>query len=1374
MYFSNYKIYFLILFLKVFISETAFANPPDLKLSNISREQGLSNSTVFCIYQDSYGFIWVGTGDGLNRYDGVQIQVYKNDPKKANTISDNYVRYIYEDTRKNLWVGTTSGLNLYDRKSGIFKRFFFNQGNEAKTSGNDFSSILEDSFHTLWLGTHGMGLASINKKTNRLTTVSKQYKNSSLINTSHINHLYEDRNKNLWISTNKGIIILDLKRKKFKKVAIPGKIVTDVRTVREDRKGNKWIATEGDGIFKLSAGSGKFYHYYNKENQPSSLGSNLVRTLLIDKQGKIWTGCVTGGLNLFDEKTDSFYRYISDRTVSALFQDNQGNLWVGTHRGGLFLYAPNSNKFNTVDIQNAPYILANNNVKAFFEDQKGNIWIGTDGGGLTKYNPEKKTARIFRHNPNNPGSISSDFVLDIVSDTHSNLWISSWAGGISLFSEKDNKFTRYLNDPKNPSSISSNYVHKMVPDEKGNFWVGTYFGGLNYLNTATGTFTRFISNRNQTQAMWGNNVISICEDVRKGNLWIGTDDAGLNYFDKTTGTFNHYFVNESRPREVRIIFKDSKNRIWVGAKGLYLYNRKHDKFEHFNKGSALNDDFIKGILEDNQGLFLVSTLNGLVCLDPDKGTSRRFNTSDGLQSLEFEANAVLKTRNGEMYFGGINGYNYFEPGKIPTNKVIAPVYFTELFIFNKKITPNQDDSPLKDDLPFVSEITLDHEQSSISVNYAALNFTSPNNNQYAYKLEGFDKDWNYVGNSTRASYTNLNPGVYTLKVKAANNDGLWSPRMATLTITISPPFWQRLWFQLLMGALIFSIIYYMLSLRRKLELEKLEEKKKDEIHQMQLEFFTNISHEFRTPLALITSRLERLFKENDNNLLLPHIRSLFKNATHLLDLVNELMDFRKVETGALQLHVSKSNLNSFLNELTEEFTILAQEKKIELIVKKAPELTETWFDRQVMERVLTNLIHNSIKYTSPGGVLIIEIITSPSVELSFQNRLSFNSDYHPLRSVAIRVKDSGIGITADSLKVLFERYYRITDAHLGSGVGLALVKSLVMLHKGNVMVSSEKNIGTEFIVTIPCSSDDYSDKEKRNSEKQVFNTNLESISGGSKSELFDQIEPGIIQEIDDSSINKHILLVEDNPEIRSLLRDSLTPYFNISEASDGLEAYEIVKEHFPDLIISDVMMEGMDGIEFCKLVRENENISHIPFIMLTAKTSLEAQISGIENGADYYLTKPVSAQLLLQTVNNIFKQRQKLKDHYTRGHQVEIRELVHSAKEKNFMDKILEIIEKNIENPDFDTEFLCREMAMSKTNLYHKLKGITGRSISDFIRSVRLNKAKEIMVNEDVLINEVMFRVGIQTQSYFTRVFKNEFNLTPSQFLQELKQKDRV
>jgi ligand-binding sensor domain-containing protein/signal transduction histidine kinase/DNA-binding response OmpR family regulator len=1350
------------LFIHILFLLPAPADGQDLPFLNISREQGLSNSTVFSIFQDSYGFMWFGTGDGLNRYDGSEMQIFRNDAKSPESISDNYIKCIFEDRQRNLWVGTLNGLNLLDRKSGKFKRFFLKKSRTDK-GGTDVNCILEDARNNLWIGTQENGIALFDKSTSNLRPINPTIPNDKA--NTHINYLYQDRKQNIWIASNQGLLQANESMRHLKQVMLPGK---DIRSIAEDAAGNIWIASEGNGVYRYAVKAKTLSNFKNQEGLNSSLGSNLIRTLLIDKQNNVWIGTINGGLNLFDAKKNNFQRYIYERAISALYQDSQGNIWIGTHRNGIYLYAPKAVKFNLVQKQQHPHILENNDVKTFFEDKQGNVWIGTDGGGIAEYNPKTRKVRKFKSSPSNPNSLGSNFILDITGDNNSNLWISSWGGGISYFDRQTERFTRIVNNPKDNTSLSSNYVQKILPDDKGNFWVGTYFGGLSYLNTSTRTFTRYHSDRSKKTAIWGNNIVAICEDSQKGNLWIGTDDAGLNYFDKEKHHFRHYFVNIERSLDIRIIFKDQKGRIWVGEKGLFLYNRSKDRFEPYIKSNILSSCFIKGILEDERGLFWISTLDGLVRLNPETGATKRYNTSDGLQSLEFEANAAMKTSSGEMFFGGINGYNHFYPDRILTNRFVPPIYFTNLTIFNKKASPNDDSGALTEDLPFAKEINLNHKQSSFSVSYAALNYTSSNNNQYAYKLEGFDADWTYVGNITKASYTNLDPGSYTLKLKAANNDGIWNTKAISLSINIIPSFWQRLWFKLLVGFLIIGAILYVLYLQRELELEKLEERKKDEIHQMQLDLFTNISHEFKTPLALIMGRIERIITEKPDKHLIPHLRSLSKNSTHLLNLITELMDFRKVESGSLRLNVSEGNLSTFLNELTEEFSILAQEKSIQLKIKNEIEAKSCWFDKLVMERIISNLIHNSLKYTSPGGEILVEIIEGKPAVPAFKNELQINSNYKAQRLIGIRILDSGIGISEESLKVIFNRYYRITDTHLGSGVGLAFVKSLTLLHKGEIYVSSEKHKGTEIVVIIPCAEVDYAENEKRTKQATAAGIQLESINVP-LAILTDETPQDETGSENKPKSKKLILLVEDNLEMRTLLKEFLEPHFNISEAANGADAYQKVSEEYPDLIISDLMMEKMDGNELCKKIREDASSSHIPFIMLTAQNSISSQITGLKTGADFYLSKPVSFQLLLVTINNIFAQRQKLREHYIKGHQSEIKELVHNAREKEFMDSVLAIIEHNMGTPEFDADYLCREIAMSKTNLYHKLKSITGQSIGEFMRTVRLNKAKEIMASEDVLVNEVMFRVGIQTQSYFTRIFKAEFGITPSQFLQEIK-----
>jgi signal transduction histidine kinase/DNA-binding NarL/FixJ family response regulator len=864
-------------------------------------------------------------------------------------------------------------------------------------------------------------------------------------------------------------------------------------------------------------------------------------------------------------------------------------------------------------------------------------------------------------------------------------------------------------------------------------------------------------------------VISINED-KTGNIWIGTDDGGLNCLNAATKSFTHYFNNEEKLPDLRILFVDSKGRVWVGQAGLYLFDPAKNSFSLYTDKGGLSTEFIKGITEDKNGNFWIATSNGLTQFNPKTYEYKKYNTADGLQGLEFEANAYLKTRTGQMFFGGINGFNSFYPENINVNKFVPPVYITDFQLFNQKVNPGEKDSPLKNDISVTNTIKLSYTQSTFSFGFAALNFTASQNNQYAYRLENLDKNWNYVGNERKASYTNLAPGKYVFRVKASNNDGIWNEEGRSVVVIITPPFWATWWFKTFVLMLLTAGIILFYQFRKKREIRKMEEKKREEMHQVQLQFFTNISHEFRTPLSLILGPLEKLQREDTRFTFSHYYKIIARNAHRLMGLINELMDFRKVEAGVLKLNVMPGNLEVFLNEIYEEFSDLAQQQNIKFSVTVPQALTEVWFDRQVLEKIIINLVSNSFKYTADGGTITVNTFQSLNdFRPSFANELILKNEYQGKKYIYVKVADNGIGISKESIAHLFERYYKISESHLGSGIGLAFVKSLTFLHKGSIFVYSERNKGTEIIIAIPVSKEDYDKKEKWINNNQERGPRLESIYNKYEHHFFAP-ETNEQAEVAKSHQPKpHILVVDDNGELRSFLKESLSQHYHITEASDGHEGINKAKDEFPDLIISDVMMPKVNGIDFCKTIKGNIETSHIPFLMLTAREALESKIEGTQSGADYYFSKPLSMDLLLLTIRNIFNQKQKLKERYSKDYHAEAKDLVHSAKDKEFIEELLGIIDSQLTNPDMDVDYICSKIGMSRTKLYQKLKGITAQSIGEFTRSVRLRKAVEIMTHEDVSLTDVMYRVGIQTQSYFTKAFKKEFGKTPTQFLQELK-----
>lgn len=1354
---------------------------PKLEFKHITNEQGLSNTTIEAIFQDKRGFMWFGTRDGLNRYDGSQLVVYRYNSTDSNSISDNFIQYIYEDRQQQLWVGTINGLNKFDPATNRFTRYKHRPADNSSLGYNHVTSILEDKKGNVWISTLGGGISRYNKSTNNFTRYRHQEGNPGSLVSDEVYCLFRDSQDNYWVGTKKGLQLFYPESGRFELVERLGDFDASrekINIIKEDRKGNLWLGTDDNGLIYFDHKHNLATRYQHQQTNPLSLANNLVRAILADKNDNTWIGSINGGLNLFNESTNSFFLYqnepndlfsLSQRTVSALFEDNQGNIWVGTHRGGVNLYMPNKGKFNIYRQEARVNSLSHNDVKAFYEDRDGTMWIGTDGGGLNRFDRKTNSFQHYKYDPFNPASIGSNEVQDITEDSEGNFWVATWGGGLCSFNKKTGSFTRYTNRPTETTSISSNYIQAIFEDSRKNLWIATYYGGINLFDRATKKFTRLINAPDGKSKLEGNNIVSIAED-QNGHIWMGSDDAGLNCYNIATGSFSHFFNGDEKKPDLRVLFVDSRGRLWVGQTGLYIFDPAKKSFSLFTEKGGLSTEFIKGMAEDGQGNFWISTSNGITWLDPVTTSTKKFNTADGLQGLEYEANAYLKTSDGEVFFGGVNGFNNFYPKNIRTNNFIPPVYITDFQVFNKRVVPGEKDSPLQQDISFTHEIELAYNQATFSFNFASLNFTASENNQFAYKLENWDQDWNYSGTDRKASYTNVSPGKYIFHVKASNNDGIWNETGYAVTIIIHPPFWATWWFRLLVLLALSAGMYKLYRFRRNLAEQKMEERKREEMHEVQLQFFTNISHEFRTPLSLILGPIEKLQQEDNRPSFQQPYNVIQRNARRLLNLINELMDFRKLESGALKLNVMPGNLNLFLHEIAEDFSQLALEKNIRFIVE-APESTgDTWFDRQVLEKIITNLLSNAFKYTSENGQVSLQAHASmEEIVPAFENSLAIKNDRRGQRYFYLGITDNGIGISKESISHLFERFYKISESHLGSGIGLAFVKSLTTLHKGDIAVYSERNKGTQIIIGIPVGKGDYSASERWMQNKEEQRIMLQTIPV-----VESPYQPAPIEKTADkiqSDIplsHPHLLIVDDNAELRNFLKESLSHGFTISEAVDGKEGFEKAKNESPDIIISDIMMPVINGVEFCKMIKEDIETSHIPFIMLTAKGALESNLEGIASGADFYFSKPLSMQLLEGTIKNILLQKQKLKERYLRDQHAEAKELVHTVKDKAFMAELLAAIEKHLTNPDMDVDYLCVQMGMSRTKLYTKIKNITGQSINDFIRTIRLKKAVQLMTTEDISLIEVMYNVGIQTQSYFTKAFKKEFGKTPSQFLKEL------
>ena len=1378
-------IYPLALILLLFPIQEIPAQSPVINFKHIRSENGLSNSTIETIFQDKRGFMWFGTRDGLNRFDGYQISVYKHDPEDSNSICDNYITSIAEDDQNNLWIGTLNGLNIFNPVTNTFTRFKHLPGDPRTIGSNHINHILFDSRRRVLVATEGGGV-------NVYERVSHSFKLIPVISKTglqekQVNTLFEDSKGNLWAGAFTGLYLFNSLSGNFQLAQSNLKPNTGLSraiiVISEDKSGNLLLGTSDNGLIVYSVEYRTQKTFTHDPALSNSISSNLIRSILVTKSGQNWIGSVNGGLDLFDPFSQQFFNYqyqpdnpgsLSQRTVSAIIEDKQGNIWIGTHRGGINLYMPGTEKFKLYRQKPESNSLSYNDVKAFCEDKNGNIWIGTDGGGLNLFNREKNNFNHYKYNPFNNTSIGSNEVIDITEDSDGNLWVGTWGGGLCLYNSKADNFIRYSGKTgKIADSImrtEPQYIQSIFEDSKRNLWIATYFSGLHQLNRKTGKFTRITASSTNKTSLYGNNILALEED-KEGNIWIGTDDGGLNKLDASTGEFSHYFNNEEKKPDLRVLFVDSKGNLWLGQSGLYLFDKARNSFSIFTNKADLSSIFIKGIVEDNNGILWISTSSGITRLNPETKETRRYNTIDGLQGQEFEANAFLKTKDGYVFFGGVNGFNSFYPNEITTNNFIPPVFVTDLTVENNRIIGGPGNKILEKDISFTDKITLSHREATFSFAFAALNFTAAENNQFAYKLENWDKDWIDAGSEKRVTYTNVSPGTYTFYVKASNNDGLWNEKGHSIEVTITPPFWQTWWFRVLAGLTLITAGLYFYRFRRKIHFQKFEERKKEELHQLQLQFFTNISHEFRTPLSLITGPVEKLLKDNPSSKNSHAYQVIQRNANRLLQLINELMDFRKAESGVLKLQVMPGNVPVFVNEIAEEFSELAMQKNVSFTVTTGLLTEETWFDRQVLEKIIINLLSNSFKYTPDNGTVQLQVLDSiDNFKPSFENQLIIENNKQAKKFLYFCITDNGIGISKESIDHLFERYYRVSDSHLGSGIGLAFVKTLTQLHKGNIYVFSQRNKGTEFIIAIPSTKADYIEKERWMKTTEPV-ARLESLSPQATSQA------QLITLDKQSNGNNHhtkdnvILIVDDNEELREFLKESLEEQYSIIEAPDGNVAMEKTFEYYPDIIISDIMMPVMDGIEYCRQVKASPETSHIPFILLTGKDSFEARIEGTEKGADYYFSKPLSTELLLLTIRNVLSQKQKIKERYQKDHHVEVKDLAHSAKDKAFIEELINIIENNLSKPELDIEFVCTQIGMSRTKLYNKIKNITGQSIGDFIRTIRLRKAAALMSDSDLSLTDIMYSVGIQTQSYFSKAFKTEFGKTPTQFLKDLEGK---
>lgn len=1425
---QRYTMKSILKLLLLFISSgnlICFGQQTRIRLEHISIEQGLSQSEVNCIYQDKEGFLWFGTLDGLNRFDGYDMAIYRKNTDIPNGISNNYIQSIYEDRSGNLWIGTLGGgINKYDRNRDAFTSYR-HQNNNPKSIVNDYVSYITQLKNGKLLFATQRGLIVIEPDNlNKAVPEFKNYLNFE------INAILEDKDGIIWLATWDGLYKVKFNKQKVPEVIThyifnpanhSGIASNGVFSLYQDKEGSLWIGTN-NGLDRLaprmlnSTGKVEFEHFQNTENCENCLPNNQVMAIHEDRTGKLLIGTRGGGLSYFDKK-NTFFTYkaekydpasLSNNSVKCLFEDRTGVLWIGTLGGGVNKLDLLRKQFNSYEIVlNNSKHTPSNFIRAIYEDENKLLWIGTLDGGLFSFNRKTNSYSQFKQinneieydkaARNSSTSIYGKNVFSIIKGDNGQIWVGT-NGGINIINQKTGKLTHHAMDYQNPDSLISNSVFSIEKDDDGTFWIGTWGALHHYLPAekgAKGRFVRYTNNINDTNSISDNIVRHVYNDPQSSDLWISTMNGGLNRVmkdkDNQLVKFVQYRQNSNNPagissNEVNMVLRSKAGDLWIATNdGLNKLipgkDPYHGTFVKFKEKDGLSGNHVQSILEDAKGNLWIGTNKGLSRFNPATSEFSNFDVSDGLQSNEFSEHTCFLSHSGEMFFGGVNGFNSFFPDSIKKNNHRPIAKITNLLIFNKTVPigkPDDDRSTLTKSITQTSEITLSYKDNVFTIEFSALHFASPEKNKYAYKMEGFNENWLYTDSKNRkATFTNLKGGSYTFKVKASNNDGLWQEEPTVLKIRITPPIWKTWQFFILYILILIAIIYTIFKeiktkekLKSEIAYKNLEKEKAEELNQMKLQFFTNISHEFRTPLTLIISPIENLLNTiKANSFLKEQLTVMHRNSQYLLRLINELMDFRKAETGSWKLNAGKHNLVAFVREIATTFNDIADKRHISFQFTADIEEIGVWFDREMLIKILNNLIYNAFKFTPDGGQIkvVIQKNMKESDPATFQYKYEIKDDVSNLKNyVAIKVIDNGIGISGQSIGNIFNRYYQVGSSdsvkHIGSGIGLALTKNLVLLSKGEIIVSSERDKGSEFIVKLPLGESHLSELEKITDEDA--GESHDTIKLVNPSDEFGKNNESGDYPVEDT-VMPLILVVEDNDEMRHFIKQNLGKKFRVIEAVNGLEGFKMATERIPDLIVSDVIMPELGGIQLCKKLKKDVLTSHIPVVLLTALAAVSNQIEGLETGADDYISKPFNYKLFEIRIENLIRSRKKLRERFGKEIEIESKDFTLNRRDQEFLDKAIKLVKEKIAEPELSVDNLSKDLGMSRIHLHRKITALTDQTPSEFIRTIRLKEAARLLAENRLSISEIAYRVGFTAPSYFTTCFGKQFGISPKEYL---------
>ncbi len=1345
-------------------------------------QNGLSNKFIRCILKDSKGFMWFGTYNGLNKYDGTNFTIYEHNPDDSASICHNVINGIYEDRDHNLWIATAEGLSLYNRDYDNFIDVNNLKGNTNHLNNVYLTSIFVDQNGIVWTGTIGGGLNSYNRKTQTFEYYS--FSTADDQTSDFINCITPLNEKLIWIGTRRGLFLFDILDREQHTIPYHRKDNIGLENkhivcMTKDNSDNLWIADKEGNLYRLTNITGRIHiEPCFPAVQEKLIIPGRIIALNCDTRNNLYIGKENYGLLVYNTVTTmtQFYAYdeknpngIACSSIWSIYPDSLGKLWIGTYNKGVCLFDPFYKKFDSY--QRNLYqseTLASDNVKAFSADGIGRVWIGTDGGGISIFDPEKYSFVKSLSTRTNP-KLSTDAVMSIIHASDGTAWIGCWAGGVDRLDMKADRIVNYSVTSNGPGD---NNILCLYEDDNHTIWAGTAGSGLFRFEKEINKFRQVTDSADGICIPVFSFVTSVLQDS-EGNIWVGTLYGLFSLKELSNGkyTCHEFYYNDTSnsisSNRITVIFEDHKNILWFGTfdNGLNRYDKKNNTFTSYQKKDGLASNTICGILEDKHSCLWISTNRGITKFDPENRKYQVYSSNDGLVTDEFNTGACLGIAGNKLFYGGDNGFNIINPEYIPVNPVRPKMYLTGLLIDNKIIKPGKN-SPLIKDISSTRNITLTHYQTSFAIEYAGVGYTRTSENHYKYKLEGFNKEWIDADNNTSAAYTNVPPGKYNFLVRGANNDGVWSNLPARLQIQIKPPFWKTWWAYIFYVILISSALYLGFQLRidrikikNSLAMERMAHEKDQELAQAKLQFFTNISHELRTPLSLILGPLESILNsEEGSTKIKSKIQIVQKNASRLMQLVNELMDFRKIENRKMNLRVQETDISQYISEIASCFNMASRKKNIDFTVIHSEKNIKGFIDRNKLEKIVNNILSNAFRYTPDGGT--ISIVTN--IEYQTCNDLKENAPINntsTIRYCKIEVYDNGKGILAEDLPFIFDRFFQAkSSADQGTGIGLTLVKSLVDIHHGTIKAKSIPGQKTVFTICLPIDKIAYADDEVHNGTMDI--TEFSSGNTSSTDELPEmQLSDSIKTE------KPELLIVEDNEELRNYLENELKTSFRISVAHNGKEGLEQALSGMPDMVISDIMMPGINGIELCRRLKTDTKTSHIPVILLTAKSAIEDQIEGLEEGADAYITKPFSIRILKAQINQMVNNRKGLYSRFSQDVHILPSMYARNKLDQEFLATVINYIVKNISNNQLGVEQLGDTMNLSRSQIYKKIKALTGKTAVEFIRCIRLKEAVKLMETRKYTLSEIAYETGFTSPSYFTRSFKHQYGKAPSDYM---------